>query len=68
MNRAGRAVMAMVAGVFLRFGLDIVFSLRDAFPIVLPSYVMPIYLKVKEEQDKAAAPVKVRKSKKRHSA
>lgn len=41
---------------------------RDAFPIVLPSYVMPIYLKVKEEQDKAAAPVKVRKSKKRHAA
>jgi benzoate membrane transport protein len=29
-------VMAMVAGVFLRFGLDIVFSLRDDFRIAAP--------------------------------
>jgi hypothetical protein len=41
---------------------------RDAFPIVLPSYVMPVYLKIKEDQDKAAAPVKVRKAKKRTAA
>jgi hypothetical protein len=41
---------------------------RDAFPIVLPSYVMPVYLKIKEDQDKAAAPVKVRKAKKRTTA
>ncbi|MEW6450362.1 MAG: hypothetical protein AB1490_06930 [Pseudomonadota bacterium] len=42
---------------------------RDAFPVVLPSYVMPVYLKIKEDQDKAAAPAKVRKSKhKRHAA
>lgn len=41
---------------------------RDAFPVVLPSYVMPIYLKIKEDQDKAAAPVKVKKSKKRSAA
>ena len=41
---------------------------RDAFPIILPSYVMPVYLKIKEDQDKAAAPVKVKKSKRRTSA
>lgn len=41
---------------------------RDAFPVVLPSYVMPIYLKIKEDQDKAAAPVKVKKAKKRSAA
>lgn len=41
---------------------------RDAFPIILPSYVMPVYLKIKEDQDKAAAPVKVRKSKKHRAA
>ena len=29
-------VMAMVAGVFLRFGLDLVFAFRDAFWIALP--------------------------------
>ena len=40
---------------------------RDAFPVILPSYMMPVYLKVKEDQDKAAAPVKVKKSKKRHA-
>jgi hypothetical protein len=41
---------------------------RDAFPVILPSYVMPVYLKIKEDQDRAAAPVKVKKSKKRHAA
>ena len=29
-------VMAMVAGVFLRFGLDLVFAIRDAFWIAAP--------------------------------
>ena len=29
-------VMAMVAGVFLRFGLDLVFAIRDAFAIAAP--------------------------------
>jgi hypothetical protein len=41
---------------------------RDAFPVILPSYVMPIYLKIKEDQDKAAAPAKVKKPKKRTAA
>jgi hypothetical protein len=41
---------------------------RDAFPVILPSYVMPVYLKIKEDQDKAAAPVKVRKAKKKTAA
>ena len=36
---------------------------RDAFPVVLPSYAMPVYLKIKEDQDKAAAPAKVKKAK-----
>lgn len=41
---------------------------RDAFPVILPSYMMPVYLGIKAEQDKAAAPVKVKRSKKRHAA
>ncbi len=40
---------------------------RDAFPIILPSYVMPIYVKMKEDQDKKAAPVKVRKAKQKRA-
>jgi benzoate membrane transport protein len=33
-------VMAMVAGVFLRFGLDLVFAIRDAFWIAAPMTVV----------------------------
>ena len=37
-------VMAMVAGVFLRFGLDLVFAMRDEFAIVAPMTVAFIAL------------------------
>ena len=37
-------VMAMVAGVFLRFGLDLVFSLRDEFWIAAPMIVAFVLL------------------------
>ncbi len=37
-------VMAMVAGVFLQFGLDLVFSLRDGFAIAAPMCVAFIVL------------------------
>lgn len=37
-------VMAMVAGVFLRFGLDLVFALRDEFAIAAPMTIAFVVL------------------------
>lgn len=39
-------VMAMVAGVFLQFGLDLVFALRDGFAIAAPMCVVFVLLSV----------------------
>ena len=39
-------VMAMVAGVFLQFGLDLVFAVRDGFAIAAPMCVMFVLLSV----------------------
>lgn len=39
-------VMAMVAGVFLRFGLDLVYALRDGFSIAAPMVVTFVALSV----------------------
>ena len=50
-------VMAMVAGVFLRFGLDIVFSLRDAFPIAAPMVLVFLVLSAWTAGGKAMPPV-----------
>jgi benzoate membrane transport protein len=39
-------VMAMVAGVFLQFGLDLVFAVRDGFSIAAPMCAMFVLLSV----------------------
>jgi benzoate membrane transport protein len=50
-------VMAMVAGVFLRFGLDLVFAIRDAFWIAAPMTVAFLALSVSPRLARALPPV-----------
>jgi benzoate membrane transport protein len=50
-------VMAMVAGVFLRFGLDLVFAIRDAFWIAAPMTVAFFALSVAPRLARALPPV-----------
>jgi benzoate membrane transport protein len=50
-------VMAMVAGVFLRFGLDLVFAIRDAFWIAAPMTVAFLALSAAPRLARALPPV-----------
>jgi len=50
-------VMGMVAGVFLRFGLDLVFAIRDAFWIAAPMTVAFLALSVSPRVARALPPV-----------
>jgi benzoate membrane transport protein len=50
-------VMAMVAGVFLRFGLDLVFAIRDAFWIAAPMTVAFLALSASPRLARALPPV-----------
>ncbi len=50
-------VMAMVAGVFLRFGLDLVFAIRDAFWIAAPMTVVFLALTASPRLARALPPV-----------
>ncbi|MDH4093319.1 MAG: benzoate/H(+) symporter BenE family transporter [Betaproteobacteria bacterium] len=50
-------VMGMVAGVFLRFGLDLVFAIRDAFWIAAPMTLAFLALSVSRRLAKALPPV-----------
>lgn len=50
-------VMAMVAGVFLRFGLDLVFAIRDAFWIAAPMALVFLALSVSPRVARALPPV-----------
>ena len=50
-------VMAMVAGVFLRFGLDLVFALRDDFWIAAPMVAAFLALSASPRLARAAPPL-----------
>ncbi|HEX5091334.1 MAG TPA: benzoate/H(+) symporter BenE family transporter [Burkholderiales bacterium] len=50
-------VMAMVAGVFLRFGLDLVFAIRDAFWIAAPMTAVFLALSASPRLARALPPV-----------
>ncbi len=50
-------VMAMVAGVFLRFGLDLVFAVRDAFAIAAPMVAMFLALSASPRLARLMPPV-----------
>jgi len=50
-------VMGMVAGVFLRFGLDLVFAIRDAFWIAAPMTVVFLALSAAPRLARAMPPV-----------
>jgi benzoate membrane transport protein len=50
-------VMAMVAGVFLRFGLDLVFAIRDAFWIAAPMTVAFLALSASPRLARVVPPV-----------
>ena len=50
-------VMAMVAGVFLRFGLDLVFAIRDAFWIAAPMTLVFLALSASPRLARAVPPV-----------
>jgi benzoate membrane transport protein len=50
-------VMGMVAGVFLRFGLDLVFAIRDAFWIAAPMTVAFLALSVSPRLARVLPPV-----------
>lgn len=50
-------VMGMVAGVFLRFGLDLVFAIRDAFWIAAPMTVAFLALSAAPRLARALPPV-----------
>lgn len=50
-------VMGMVAGVFLRFGLDLVFAIRDAFWIAAPMTVAFVALSAAPRFARALPPV-----------
>ena len=50
-------VMAMVAGVFLRFGLDLVFAIRDAFWIAAPMTLAFLALSAVPRLARALPPV-----------
>jgi len=50
-------VMGMVAGVFLRFGLDLVFALRDDFWIAAPMVVAFLALSASPRLARAAPPL-----------
>jgi len=50
-------VMGMVAGVFLRFGLDLVFAIRDAFWIAAPMTVVFLALSATPRLARALPPV-----------
>ncbi|HSG76077.1 MAG TPA: benzoate/H(+) symporter BenE family transporter [Burkholderiales bacterium] len=50
-------VMGMVAGVFLRFGLDLVFAIRDAFWIAAPMTVAFLALSASPRLSRALPPV-----------
>ena len=50
-------VMGMVAGVFLRFGLDLVYAIRDAFWIAAPMAVAFLALSLAPRLAKALPPV-----------
>lgn len=50
-------VMGMVAGVFLRFGLDLVFAIRDAFWIAAPMTVVFLALSASPRLTRALPPV-----------
>jgi len=50
-------VMAMVAGVFLRFGLDLVFAIRDAFWIAAPMTVVFLALSASPRLARVLPPV-----------
>lgn len=50
-------VMGMVAGVFLRFGLDLVFAIRDAFWIAAPMTVAFLALSASPRFARALPPV-----------
>jgi benzoate membrane transport protein len=50
-------VMAMVAGVFLRFGLDLVFAIRDAFWIAAPMTLAFLALSASPRLARALPPV-----------
>jgi benzoate membrane transport protein len=50
-------VMGMVAGVFLRFGLDLVFAIRDAFWIAAPMTVAFLALSASPRLARALPPV-----------
>jgi benzoate membrane transport protein len=50
-------VMGMVAGVFLRFGLDLVFAIRDAFWIAAPMTVVFLALSALPRLARALPPV-----------
>lgn len=50
-------VMAMVAGVFLRFGLDLVFAIRDAFWIAAPMTLVFLALSAAPRLARALPPV-----------
>jgi benzoate membrane transport protein len=50
-------VMGMVAGVFLRFGLDLVFAIRDAFWIAAPMTAVFLALSVSPRVSRMLPPV-----------
>ncbi|MGH8764419.1 MAG: benzoate/H(+) symporter BenE family transporter [Burkholderiales bacterium] len=50
-------VMAMVAGVFLRFGLDLVFAIRDAFWIAAPMTLVFLALSASPRVARGLPPV-----------
>jgi len=50
-------VMGMVAGVFLRFGLDLVFAIRDAFWIAAPMTIVFLVLSVSPRLTRVLPPV-----------
>jgi benzoate membrane transport protein len=50
-------VMGMVAGVFLRFGLDLVFAIRDALPIAAPMTAVFFALSASPRFARALPPV-----------
>jgi benzoate membrane transport protein len=50
-------VMGMVAGVFLRFGLDLVFAIRDAFWIAAPMTAVFLALSASPRLTRALPPV-----------
>jgi benzoate membrane transport protein len=50
-------VMAMVAGVFLRFGLDLVFAVRDDFWIAAPMVLAFVFLSYSKKSGQLLPPV-----------